>query len=169
MNPRGARPKISTEKGADDEMAWSDRHLQHVWLWLTTNPGSPFKGSPSMVLTAMGIDRTHWSGFKKSFSTGDFHWYRFTVRLRITASLKKLLAGSIVPIVKKRDKRGYVIGFEIKPCDDPRPLQCPPFYQGSVRLTTRGLQLSLKRTDPAIAPKHDPEGRSRLLNPFGRV
>ena len=169
MNRTGPRPRISTEKGADDEMAWSDRHLQHVWLWLTTNPGSPYKGSPSMVLTAMGIERPHWSGFKKSFNTGDFHWYRFSVRIRITASLKKLLSGFMVPVIKKRDNRGYFIYYEIKTTDNPMPLQCPPFYQGSVRITTRGLQITLKRTDPVLAAKHDPEGQRRLLNPFGRV
>jgi hypothetical protein len=169
MNRTGPRPKISTEKGADDEKAWSDRHLQHVWLWLTTNPNSPYKGSPTMILTAMGIDRAYWSGFKRSFGSGDFHWYRFSVRLRITAALQKILSGIIMPVVKKRDKRGYVLDFELQTIDVPHPLQCPPFYQGSIRITTRGLQVSLKRTDPVMAPRHDPESRNRLLNPFGRV
>ena len=165
----GARHRTSTQVGADDENAWSDRHLQHVWLWLTTNPNSPYKGSPSMVLTAMGIDKPHWNGFKKGLAAGDMHWYRFSVRIRLTASFKKLLNGDFIPTVKKRDKRGYVLDFDIKKADNPLPLQCPPFYNGSIRLTTRGLQIALKRTDPPMAVKHDPEGRSRLLNPFGRV
>lgn len=169
MSRPGARPKISTKVGADDEMAWSDRHLQHVYLWLTTNPNSPYKGSPSMVLAAMGIDKTSWQGFKKAFSTGDFHWYRFSVRVKITSSFKKVLAGFFDPVIKKKDKRGYVIDYEIKTAQNPMPLQCPPFYQGSIRLTTRGLQVSLRRTDPEMAPKYDPEGKARLLNPFRQV
>jgi len=169
MNRIGPRVRVSTEIGADDEKAWSDRHLQHVYLWLTTNPNSPYKSSPSMVLAALNIEKEKWPGFRKAFSTGDFHWYRFGVRIRITAGLKKILAGMFEPIVKKRDKRGYILDWEIKTVENPFPLQCPPFYQGSVKITTRGLQVSLKRTDPQMAPKHDPEGRTRLLNPFGRV
>jgi hypothetical protein len=157
---------IIAKTGEDDENAWNDRHLQHAWLWLTTNPNSPYVGSPAMLLTAMGISREAWSDFKKAFNRANWTRYRFVVRIRMTRALKRVLAGEFDPIVLKRNKRGQVIKYEIKPALSPTPLNCPPFYRGSIRLTTRGLQLSLKRTDASLEPVHDPQGRNRLINAF---
>ena len=43
------------ERGADNDLAWNDRHLQYVWFWLTLNDKSPFCGAPNMLLHAMKI------------------------------------------------------------------------------------------------------------------
>jgi len=122
-----------------------------------------------MVMAALGIDKSAWKQFKRAFSTGDFRWYRFSIRVRMTAAMKRVLAGMYEPIIKRRNKRGYIIDYEIRTVENPMPLQCPPFYAGGIRITTKGLQLSLRRTDPAMAPKHDPEGLNRLLKPFAAV
>jgi hypothetical protein len=158
--------KFSTVVGDDSENAWNDRHLQHAYLWLTTNPNSPYVGSPAMLFTAMGISKPVWMDFRKAFNRANFSRYRYIVRIRMTKALQKVLAGEYIPTVTKRNKRNQIIGYTITPAVNPQPLNCPPFYRGSVKLTTKGLQISLRRTDAQLAPKHDPEGRNRLINAF---
>jgi hypothetical protein len=156
----------STKPGDDDENAWNDRHLQHAYLWLTTNESSPYCGSPAMLLTAMRIDRAYWHDFRRSFNRGDLTRYRFSVRCQLTKSLQRVLAGEFEPRVIKRNRLGRVTAYEVRPAASPQPLPCPPFYRGTIGITTKGLKISLRRTDASLAPRHDPEGRARLLSPF---
>jgi hypothetical protein len=120
-----------------------------------------------MLFTAMKIDKRYWNDFRKAFNRGIFDRYRFSVRLGLTASLKRVLAGYYVPIVLQKNRLNRVIRYSVHEAVEKVPLPCPPFYVGGIRITTKGLQLSLKRTDELLAPKHDPEGVSRLTNAFG--
>jgi len=160
--------KIS-EWGDDNEKAWNDRHLQHAYLWLIKNPQSPYQGSIAMLFEAMHIGKEVKEDFKKAFRLGKFARYRFTTRLTMTKRFQDVLAGKFIPVVLQRNSLGRVIKWKILPNPNPQPLPCPPFYRGSIRITTRGLELALKRTDANLAPKHDPKGKERLLNPFGSV
>jgi hypothetical protein len=160
--------KISREWGEDSEDAWNDKHFQHVYLWLTTNPNSPYRGIPIVLLAAMGIDPSARSDFKKCFETGSFARYRFGVRIRQTAAFKRVLAGLYLPEVTKRDKIGRVRGYIIRPAPNPQPLPCPPFYRGSINMSTKGLRVMLRQSDAQLAPMHNPDGADRLMNPWGK-
>jgi hypothetical protein len=157
---------MSTKPGDDDENAWNDRHFQHVYLWLTLNPNSPYVSSPAMLLTAMGIDKVYWSSFRTGFNRADLHRYRFSVRVSLTSRFKRVLNGEYTPIVLRRDKNNRITKYEIKPAENPQPLPCPAFYRGSIKITNKGLICTLRRSEATMAPKHDPEGRNRLLNAF---
>lgn len=158
---------VSTTPGEDTEMAWSDRHLQHCYLWLTSSPSSPYKGSPTMMFAAMGIEKVYWSDFKKNLAKGDFHWYRFSVRLRMTQNFKNIIAGIFEPIVLKRNVKGVITKWVIKRAINPQPLPCPQFYTGGIKITTRGLKLTMQSTDATLASRYDPEGLRRLTKAFG--
>jgi len=161
--------EVSTKVGEDSEGAWNDRHFQHCWIWLTKNPNSPYFGSPAMLLTALQISRPAWAGFKKAFNTANLVYYRFEVRMRMTKAFKRVLAGMYDPIILKRNKNGLIIKYDVQKSANPKPILCPPFYRGSIRITTKGLLVSLKRTDAVMATFHDPEGLQRLTNPFGKL
>jgi len=155
--------------GDDNDTAWNDRHFQHAYLWLTTNANSPYYGSPAMLLTAMGIDRSVWADFRRAFGRAHFGQYRFSVRVKMTKAFQRVLAGEFTPVVLKRNSLNRIIKYKILPSPDPVPLNCPAFYRGSIKLTTRGLQIALKSTSASLAPAHDPKGKERLLSPFGKV
>lgn len=161
--------EVSSKVGEDSEGAWNDKHFQHCWIWLTKNPNSPYFGSPAMLLTALYIAKPAWQQFKKSFRTGNLSYYRFGVRMRMTRAFKNVLNGTYEPVVLKRNSRGIIIKYEVRKSDNPKPIPCPPFYRGSIKITTKGMTLSLRRTDASMATFHDPEGLQRLTNPFGRV
>jgi hypothetical protein len=160
--------KLSTTPGDDSEDAWNDRHFQHVYLWLTTNPSSPYCGSPAMLLTAMGIDKAYWNDFRRAFNLGDLRRYRMSVRISLTRSFGRVLAGNYAPKVLKRNRLNRVIKYEVKPAVAPQPLPCPAFYRASIQMTSKGLALALKRTDANLAPRYDPAGMQRLTDPFQR-
>jgi hypothetical protein len=161
-------PDVGTKVGEDYELAWNDRHLQHVYLWLTLNPNSPYKNAPAMLLHAMGVPVERRSDFRRDLKRGDLSNFRFSVRCRLTKSFKRVLAGEYDATITKRNKNGIVIGYEVKAAVNPTPLPCPPFYRGSIRITTKGMRIMLRAHEAVMGVKHDPEGRLRLLNPFLR-
>ena len=160
--------KISRVWGEDSEDAWNDKHFQHVYLWLTMNPNSPFKGTPNVLLAAMNIDSSARGDFKRAFAEGNFRRFRFGVRIRQTAAFKRVLSGLYEPEVLARDKIGRVKKFVIRPAVNPRPLPCPPFYRGSINISAKGLRVMLRQSDATLAPMHNPDGAARLLNPWGK-
>jgi hypothetical protein len=136
--------------------------MQYVWLWLTQNEQSPYRGSQAMVLAAMDVDKRFWSDLRKGFKKGKLI-IRYSVRIRLTAKFKLLLSGAFVPRVERVNKLGVITKYSILPAVTPQPLPIPAWIKGSIRITTKGLQLMVKGT-PAIQPSGD---RNRLFNPFG--
>jgi hypothetical protein len=159
---------MDTTPGADDPDAWNDAHLKFVYFWLTRNDASPYKGAPTVLLTAMKIEPVHWDRFKQFFNrTHNRREFRLIVRRGLTQGFKNVLAGLYEVEILKRCKLGYVRKFTIKPAVTPRPLSCPQFYRGSIAITTKGLRIMTASHDCKLAALHDPEGRARLTNPFG--
>ena len=155
------------EQGADNDLAWNDRHLQYVWLWLTLNESSPFCGAPNMLLHAMRIHPALRSNLKKMFETGKLI-LRFSVRKMLTYRLREICGGRYTPRVDKRDRRGRVIRFTILEEVNPQPYPIPAFYRGNLQVTTKGLRLSVRRAVQVNTPRVSPnEAKDRLLNPFG--
>lgn len=156
----------STVVGDDDENAWNDRHFQHCYLWLTTNPSSPYCGAPAMLFTALRIDRAYWGDFRRAFSQARMQRYRFSVRVTLTRAFQRVLAGEYIPVIVKRNKLNRVTHYKVLPNPHPQALPCPAFFRGSISITTKGLKLALKRTDASLTPYHNPEGAARLMAPF---
>ena len=155
------------EQGSDNDLAWNDRHLQYVWLWLTLNELSTYCGAPNMLLAAMKIYPTLRSNYKKMFGAGKLI-IRFGVRKMLTYRLREICGGRYTPRVDKRDRRGRVIRFTILEEVNPQPYPMPAFYRGNLQLTTKGLRVSVRSAIQVNAPRVSPnEAKDRLLNPFG--
>jgi len=148
--------------GDDNDLAWNDRHLQYVWLWLLRNERSPYYGCPSMLLTAMDVDRPHWPSLRKAGRSGKYY-IRFSVRVRLTARFKVVLSGEFLPRIDKRTRNGIVRAFTLLPQETPIPLPMPPWIRGSIKITSKGIQLMVSS---ASKPRVFGE-KSRLFNPFG--
>ena len=155
------------EQGSDNDLAWNDRHLQYVWLWLTLNELSPYCGAPNMLLAAMKIYPTLRSNYKKMFGAGKLI-IRFGVRKMLTYRLKEVCSGKYTPRVDKRDRRGRVIRFTILEESNPTAYPIPVWYRGNLQITTKGLRVFVRRSEQVNAPRVSPnEAKDRLFNPFG--
>ena len=157
-----------TDEGLDTDLAWNDRHLQYVYLWLVNNPSSPYKSSPAMLLTAMDVDKCHWSSLRRSLKAGKLY-IRFSVRMRLTAKLKMVIDGQVTPRIDKRDSKNRIIKYTILPASNPQAISIPQWIKGGIRVTTKGLQLLVRQTASCFTSRHDPQDKERLTNPFGRV
>lgn len=154
--------------GEDNDVAWNDRHIQYVWLWLTMNEKSPFCSAPNMLLEALKIHPTLKSKFKKQFNTGDM-WLRFSTRRMITYRLKEICGGKYLPRVDKRDSKGRIFRFTILENPNPAPYPIPAFYRGTLHVTTKGIKLFVRGAVQVNAPRVSKnEEKEKLLNPFGR-
>lgn len=160
---------IIKRAGYDDENAWNDDHLHFVMMWLTKNEASPFYKARVMVIMAMGFSRgPQTSNLANDVSRKKMHRYRLSTRIALTSGFKKILAGLVVPKDVVRTKAGVVRTFVIVPAANPQPLACPAWHRGTICLTKDGVKLQLRRSDAMLSPKHDPAGRERLINAFGK-
>jgi hypothetical protein len=158
-----------TEAGYDDERAWNDDHIHFVMMWLIKNEASPFYKSRIMIIVAMGFSRgPQTANLAADIVKRNLGRYRFSTRLSLTRGFKRILAGDVLPKDVVRTKAGVVRSFSIVKVANPQPLPCPPWHRGTISLTKDGIKLQLKRSDAMLAPKHDPAGRERLLNAFGK-
>ena len=162
-----ARFDKKTVEGEDTDLAWNDQHMRYVYQWLIENELSPYKGSPAMLLTAMDVDRLYWSELKKGFKKGKLY-IRFSVRIRLTAKFKLVIDGNFRPRVERKDKLGRITKYSILPVSDPQPLPIPRWITGGISFGKSGIQLLVRGAVENFAPRHDPQGRERLANPFGR-
>lgn len=147
--------------GEDTDLAWNDEHLSFAYFWLVENDQSPYKGAPSVLFKAMDVDNVFHATLRKQFRARKL-FIRFSVRIRLTAKFKLVLAGNFIPRIDKVDKNGRVRAATIVIATDPKPLPIPNWIKGSVRLTGKGLQLMVKAT-PVL---HNTD-KNKLTNPFG--
>jgi len=151
----------SSEIGHDTDTAWNDEHLCFVWFWLTENELSPYKGCPSVLLSALNVQKVNWKTTKKQFRARKL-WIRFSIRLWLTARMKYILSGEVVPRIDKRDKNGNVRKFSILVVEKPIPIPIPNWYRGTIKMTAKGLRIFVQTPPQKIS-----KDNSRLVNPFG--
>jgi len=152
-----------TEIGYDTDLAWNDEHLCYVYFWLTENPESPYKGAPSMLLSALNVRKESWGDYKKQMRKRDL-WLRYSTRIWLTARMKFVLSGGVIPRIDKRDKNGNVRKFSILPAANPVPIPIPNWYRGTIKMTAKGLKVFVQSAhQPALVSKD----KSRIVNPFG--
>ena len=157
----------SKDPNSDTDLVWSDAHFRYCWAWLLTSDQSPYKGSPAMIVHGLGVPKHKMRNWKFRFRKTEPFDMAFATRMRMTARFKKVMNGLVETIAVRRDKLGRVLECEVRPVAYPKPLNCPPFYRGSISMGRNGMKVILKRTDAIMAPKHNPEGIQRLTNPFG--
>jgi hypothetical protein len=110
--------------------------------------------------------RQCWGFIKFVYGKQEWRW-NFQYRMIRTKMLKLVIAGEIIVVGGRFGPKGKFYGAKIGTTDDPKPLPCPPVYQGRLFFTNQGLQIGLKRTDN-VRLRGDREGRTRLTNPFGK-
>lgn len=148
----------------DTDVAWSDKHIVHVYLWLLDDERSPFYRAPTMLFGVAGMPSVMKSYLVKNMRKGMPTFLRFQWRMAVTRRLKAIQSGEITVRVDRRNKLGWVRKYTVLPSADPQPLPIPPYLKATINLTANGPRVMLGQSTVLKPPRGD---KSRLLNPFG--